>query len=49
MLYIHLKDFRHDSMIYTKVGSYVSFPLVDLDMTSFINKDFIFLLLFLFI
>ncbi|CAF1317555.1 unnamed protein product [Adineta steineri] len=39
VLCIHLKRFRHDSMIYTKIGSYVSFPLVDLDMTSFIHKD----------
>ena len=38
VLCIHLKRFRHDSMIYTKIGSYVSFPLVDLDMTSFIHK-----------
>ncbi|CAM4976055.1 unnamed protein product [Rotaria socialis] len=39
VLCIHLKRFRHDSMIYTKIGSYVSFPLVDLDMRSFIHKD----------
>ncbi|UJR24742.1 hypothetical protein I4U23_006116 [Adineta vaga] len=39
VLCIHLKRFRHDSMIYTKIGSYVSFPLVDLDMTPFIHKD----------
>lgn len=25
-------------MIYTKIGSYVSFPLVDLDMTPFVHK-----------
>ncbi|CAF1116313.1 unnamed protein product [Adineta ricciae] len=39
VLCIHLKRFRHDSMIYTKIGSYVSFPLVDLDMMPFIHKD----------
>lgn len=38
VLCIHLKRFRHDSLIYTKIGSYVSFPLVDLDMKSFIHK-----------
>ena len=38
VLCIHLKRFRHDSMIYTKIGSYVSFPLVDLDMTQFIHR-----------
>jgi len=39
VLCIHLKRFRHDSMISSKIGNYVSFPLVDLDMTPFIHKD----------
>jgi len=46
VLCIHLKRFRHDSMIYTKIGSYVSFPLVDLDMTPFIHKGFFFIFFF---
>lgn len=39
VLCIHLKGFRHDSIISSEIGTYVSFPLADLDMTPFTDKD----------
>lgn len=39
ILIIHLKRFRHDSMFSTgKIGSYVSFPLDDLDMRPYLHQ-----------
>ncbi|CAF0839849.1 unnamed protein product [Didymodactylos carnosus] len=39
ILCIHLKRFRHDSLVYTKISTYVTFPLFDLDMKQFLHKD----------
>lgn len=36
-------------MIYTKISSYVSFPLVDLDMKPFIHKGYLLFLFYLII
>lgn len=39
ILCVHLKRFRHEVMFSSKIGSYVSFPLEDLDMKPFLHKD----------
>ena len=39
-LCIHLKRFRHDFAFSTKISSRVTFPLVDLDMSQWLHKDF---------
>lgn len=39
ILCIHLKRFRHDSMLSSKISSYVSFPLTDLEMAPYRHKD----------
>lgn len=39
ILCIHLKRFRHEVMFSSKIGSYVSFPLEDLDLQPFLHKD----------
>ena len=38
-LCIHLKRFRHDFAFSTKISSKVTFPLVDLDMSTWLHKD----------
>ena len=38
-LCIHLKRFRHDFSFSTKVSTRVAFPLVDLDMAPWINRE----------
>ena len=40
-LCIHLKRFRHDFAFSTKISSRVTFPLVDLDMSQWLHKDFL--------
>ena len=40
-LCIHLKRFRHDFAFSTKISSKVTFPLVDLDMSPWLHKDFV--------
>ncbi|CAG0897077.1 unnamed protein product [Darwinula stevensoni] len=39
VLGIHLKRFRHEFMFSSKIGNHVSFPLKDLDMSTYIHKD----------
>ncbi|ELT95284.1 hypothetical protein CAPTEDRAFT_97991, partial [Capitella teleta] len=39
ILCIHLKRFRHEFMFSTKINSYVSFPLENLDMGPYLHKD----------
>jgi ubiquitin carboxyl-terminal hydrolase 20/33 len=39
VLCIHLKRFRHELMFSSKIASYVSFPLDDLDMRVHLHKD----------
>ncbi|XP_057324882.1 ubiquitin carboxyl-terminal hydrolase 20 [Microplitis mediator] len=39
VLCIHLKRFRHELMFSSKIASYVSFPLEDLDMRPYLHKE----------
>lgn len=39
VLCIHLKRFRHELMFSSKIASYVSFPLDDLDMRPYLHKE----------
>lgn len=39
VLCIHLKRFRHELYFSSKISTYISFPLYDLDMQPFISKD----------
>ncbi|XP_058801569.1 ubiquitin carboxyl-terminal hydrolase 33 isoform X2 [Phymastichus coffea] len=39
VLCIHLKRFRHELMFSSKIASYVSFPLDNLDMRPYLHKD----------
>ncbi|CAD5234489.1 unnamed protein product [Bursaphelenchus xylophilus] len=39
VLCIHLKRFRHDSLYNSKINTRITFPLVDLDLTSFMDPD----------
>lgn len=39
VLCIHLKRFRHELMFSSKIASYVSFPLEQLDMRLYLHKD----------
>ena len=38
ILCIHLKRFRHDFVLSSKIGSYVSFPLDGLDLGPYLHK-----------
>lgn len=39
VLCVHLKRFRHELYFSSKINTYISFPLYDLDMQQFISKD----------
>ncbi|XP_065646755.1 ubiquitin carboxyl-terminal hydrolase 20 isoform X2 [Hydra vulgaris] len=39
VLCIHLKRFRHELFYSSKISTYISFPLKDLDMEMFLSKD----------
>jgi len=39
VLCIHLKRFRHELYFSSKINTYISFPLHDLDMRPFLSKD----------
>lgn len=39
VLCVHLKRFRHELMFSSKIASYVSFPLEDLEMKPYLHKD----------
>lgn len=45
ILCIHLKRFRHEPALPSKISSHVSFPLTGLDLAPFMGKGKIFLLI----
>ena len=38
VLLIHLKRFRHDYLLSSKIGQHVSYPLTGLDLTPYLHR-----------